>query len=141
MVNKITSIKERVLQIAENQTETKKIFFEKIGMSSANFRGKALLSPLNSSTVENIITLFPEINIQWLLTGKGAMTGNLTDATAQYHAGEIEGKLSQEIDEWKRKYYELLEKYNNCLESETLHLKKFELNDPNKTYSPKQQQK
>jgi len=73
MVNKITNIKERVVQFAETQSVSKEKFFDEIGMTSANFRGKAQKSPLNSLTIEKIFTLYPEINLHWLLTGKGEM--------------------------------------------------------------------
>ena len=74
MVNKITNIKERVVQFAGIQKISKEKFFDKIGMTSANFRGKAQNSHLNSSTIENIITTYPEINLHWLITGEGEMT-------------------------------------------------------------------
>ena len=77
MVNKITNIKQRVVQFAEKQSISKEEFFKRIGMTSANFRGKAQNSPLNSSTIENIISEFPEINLHWLVTGKGNATNEL----------------------------------------------------------------
>ena len=73
MVNKITNIKERVVQVIEIKRITKETFFEKIGTTSANFRGKAKETPLNSTTIENIITELPDISLEWLLTGKGEM--------------------------------------------------------------------
>lgn len=73
MVNKITNIKERIVQFAEIQNISKEEFFSKIGTTSANFRGKAQKSPLNSTTIENIITIYPEINLRWLVTGEGEM--------------------------------------------------------------------
>jgi len=73
MVNKISNIKDRVIYFIENQSITKGIFFDKIGMSSANFRGNPKNTPLNSATIENIFTLYPELNIEWLITGKGDM--------------------------------------------------------------------
>jgi len=66
-------IKERILQILEYKHLVKEIFFSKIGMTSANFRGNAKKSPLNSNAIENILSEFPEINPEWLLTGKGEM--------------------------------------------------------------------
>jgi len=73
MKNNFTSIKERVIKIAENIEISKEKFFTGIGMTSANFRGKAKETPLNSNAIENIITTYPEINLHWLITGMGDM--------------------------------------------------------------------
>lgn len=73
MENKITNIKQRVLQIIDYYKISKEKFFSSIDMTSANFRGNAKNSPLNSNAIENIITIYPDINATWLLTGKGEM--------------------------------------------------------------------
>lgn len=78
MRNKFTTIKERVVQIAEYQNESKESFFSNIGMTSANFRGKAKETPLNSNAIENIITKYPTINLHWLITGNGEMNKDFT---------------------------------------------------------------
>jgi hypothetical protein len=69
MENIFTNIKERVVEIAERQSITKEEFFKSIGMTSANFRGKAKDSPLNSNAIVNIITKYPETDVHWLLFG------------------------------------------------------------------------
>lgn len=66
-------IKERILQFVENQKIKKVDFFAKIQMTSANFRGLQLSSSINSSVIERIITIYPELNLYWLITGKGEM--------------------------------------------------------------------
>lgn len=66
-------IKKRILQILDKKQVTKEKFFKEIGITSANFRGKALETPLNSNTIENIFAVFPDISAEWLLTGKGEM--------------------------------------------------------------------
>ena len=73
MENKITNIKQRVLQIIDCYKISKEKFFNSIDMTSANFRGNAKNSLLNSNAIENIITIYPDINPTWLLTGKGEM--------------------------------------------------------------------
>lgn len=73
MVNKITSIKERIVQYLDFKGLVKEHFFSSIGVTSANFRGKAQETPLNSTAIENIITKYPDINLNWLITGKGEM--------------------------------------------------------------------
>lgn len=66
-------IKERVVQVIEIKGIAKEKFFEKIGVTSANFRGNAKKTPLNSTTIENILSEIPELNPEWLLTGKGSI--------------------------------------------------------------------
>lgn len=73
MENKFSLIKERVVEYIENRGIQKEKFFSRIGVTSANFRGNAKTTPLNSTTIENIITLYPDINLTWLITGKGNM--------------------------------------------------------------------
>lgn len=69
MENKFTSIKDRVVQIAERQGISKEAFFKSIQMTSASFRGKAKETPLNSNAIVNIITEYPEVDLYWLLSG------------------------------------------------------------------------
>jgi len=66
-------IKERILQIIDFKKLKKEDFFKKIGMTSANFRGNAKNTPLNSNAIENILSEMPEISPEWLLTGEGDM--------------------------------------------------------------------
>ena len=47
-------------------------------MTSANFRGNAKKTPLNSTAIENILSEIPDLNTEWLLTGKGEMLKNDT---------------------------------------------------------------
>ncbi len=73
MVNYFTTIKQRVIQLIEYKKISKENFFKKIGSTSANFRGNPQKTPLNSDTIVNIISEIPDVNIEWLLTGKGSM--------------------------------------------------------------------
>lgn len=71
MANKITEIKERVLQIAKYHGVSYEKFSNEIGMSYASFKGKAKFTPLNSEAIANIITIYPDVDCYWLLTGNG----------------------------------------------------------------------
>ncbi len=73
MENKFTNIKVRCLQFAEYQKISKETFCKMIGQTYGNFKGKNKNTPLNSSTIENILSLFPGINLTWLITGEGEM--------------------------------------------------------------------
>jgi len=71
--NDFSNIKERIMLFVEHKHIPKGKFFEKIGVTSANFRGKAKDSPLNSSAIERIVSEFPDLSLEWLLSGKGEM--------------------------------------------------------------------
>lgn len=66
-------IKERIIKIIEYKGIPKEEFYVKIGMTSANFRGKAKQTPINSTAIENILSEIPDVNPNWLLTGNGSM--------------------------------------------------------------------
>lgn len=73
MDNKFTTTKERILQLIEYKGIAKEKFFKKIGMTYGNFKGEAKKTPLNSTAIENIFTEFPDVSLEWLLTGQGEM--------------------------------------------------------------------
>lgn len=66
-------IKDRIIQLIEYKRIPKEEFYVKIGMTSASFRGNAKNTPLNSNAIENILSEIPDVNSEWLLTGKGEM--------------------------------------------------------------------
>jgi hypothetical protein len=66
-------IKERVMYFIESQRFKKTDFFNKIEATSANFRGNQINSSLSSTTIERIITHFPQLNLYWLILGTGEM--------------------------------------------------------------------
>ncbi len=79
MPNKFTNIKDRVLQLAELLGFGKKKFCEDIGMTYSNFTGKAKETPLNSTAIANILSIVPNVNIEWLITGNGDILRSDTD--------------------------------------------------------------
>lgn len=94
-------IKERILQFIEYKGVTKERFYEKIGMTSANFRGKAKETPINSTAIENILSEYPDLNLEWLITGKGQMVkGNLQNIHIEgknKHLNNINGSIQGNI--------------------------------------------
>ena len=86
-------IKERIVKLIELKGVAKEKFFQKIGMTSANFRGSAKNTPLNSNAIENILSEFPDVNLEWLISGKGSMLKSDTQAlnvnsTSSKHNGK-----------------------------------------------------
>ncbi len=67
------NIKERILQFVEYKGIAKEFFFEKIGVTYGNFKGKAKQKALSSDTLATIVTSFPDLNATWVLTGNGPM--------------------------------------------------------------------
>lgn len=66
-------IKERILQIAETKGIAKQKFCESLGLSYSAFKGKNKKSPLNSDSIETLLTMYSDVNPEWLLTGIGEM--------------------------------------------------------------------
>lgn len=66
------NIKERVVKIAKELPFSQEKFYRMIGMTSANFRGKARQTPLNSNAIESILMQFPFVDIYWLVLGENA---------------------------------------------------------------------
>ncbi|MBS7233791.1 peptidase S24 [Flavobacterium psychroterrae] len=79
-------IKKRIIQLLEYKGIAKEEFYKKIGVTSANFRGKASETPVNSKTIENILSEISDLNLEWLLTGKGSILKEnvLNDTSSQY---------------------------------------------------------
>ncbi|EGV44238.1 LexA family transcriptional regulator [Bizionia argentinensis JUB59] len=71
MDNKFTYIKERILHLVEIKGFGKEDFFDKLGMSYGSFKGSAKERPINSNAIENILTIIPDANLNWIITGKG----------------------------------------------------------------------
>lgn len=66
-------IKERIIQVLEYKNIAKEEFYKKIGVTSANFRGKAKESDIGSIAIAKIFAQIPDVNLEWLLTGNGDM--------------------------------------------------------------------
>lgn len=82
MDEKYTNIKERLLYFAKNQSIGIENFLENIGMTYGSFKGKAKEGSLNSNAIVEIYTKYPEINIEWLLTGNEPMLKSEVNSVA-----------------------------------------------------------
>jgi hypothetical protein len=47
--------------------------FKDLGVTSANFRSQAKETPVNSDVIEKLFAMFPDTNLEWLITGEGEM--------------------------------------------------------------------
>lgn len=80
-----TNIKERVLYFTDYKGFAKEKFFEELGVTYGNFKGKAKEKALSSDVLAKIVSKYPELNPEWLLTGEGEMlkSGNTNTETSK----------------------------------------------------------
>ena len=69
----MSNIKERVVRIAEHNGISKTDFFKDLGLSYANFKGAQKMTALNSDAVASILSKYPDVEPEWLVTGNGSM--------------------------------------------------------------------
>lgn len=72
-MDKISTIKENILYFLEKQGITKASFYDKTEISASNFKGSGLKSEIGGDKIVKILSVYPEINPEWLLTAKGEM--------------------------------------------------------------------
>lgn len=72
-MSKILTIKENILQFIENQRIVKEDFYKKTGIAASNFKGSGLKSEIGGDKIVKILSVYPQIDPEWLLTGKGNM--------------------------------------------------------------------
>lgn len=84
MDKKLAPIKQRINQLIDYKKVKRNIFFDRLEVSASNFRSKGLYSEVGGEVIAKISSFYPDLNLDWLLTGEGAM---LRDAA----------KVSQEI--------------------------------------------
>lgn len=72
MDKKIT-IKERILTFIESEGIKKNAFFQETGIQASNFKGKNILSQPGSDMLVKILSIYPKLSAEWLMTGRGSM--------------------------------------------------------------------
>lgn len=65
----LAPIKQRIIQVIDNEVDNKAKFFIENGFSSSNFRGPALYSEVSGEVIAKILTIFPKVDAEWLITG------------------------------------------------------------------------
>lgn len=88
-------IKERVLEIAESKGIPKEKFVESIGMTYGSFKGSQKKTSLNSDAIDKILTIEPDVNPMWLLTGKGEMYMGLLSENEPQRSNSSDEALEQ----------------------------------------------
>jgi hypothetical protein len=72
-MDKNLTIKEKILYFIENQYIKKEDFYKITGISASNFKGLGLKSEIGGEKIVKILTCYPILNPEWLLTGNGSM--------------------------------------------------------------------
>lgn len=67
-VQKNSPIKKRILQFAENLGISKREFYAKIDVSRGTLESK---TGITEDIICRFLIAFPDVNIEWLITGKG----------------------------------------------------------------------
>jgi len=83
MERNLSNIKERILHYTDFKKISKTKFFENIGITYGNFKGKQKYTTLNSDVLDIILAKYSDINPEWLLTGKGSMLKETTETKAE----------------------------------------------------------
>ncbi|MFK8297369.1 hypothetical protein ACI76O_05495 [Capnocytophaga cynodegmi] len=116
-MDKISPIKERILQFIESQGIKKVDFSEKTNISYSNLKGKSLYSEIGGEQIAKILEEYGEISPEWLVTGKGEMlknneqniTQNGNNNTNNGHniSGKVK-KIEQKIEQTNAELLEII---------------------------------
>lgn len=66
-------IKGRILEYIDYKNITKESFYKESGVTASNFKGKGIESELGGDKIAKILSLYDDLNAEWLLTGNGDM--------------------------------------------------------------------
>ena len=72
-MDRISTIKDRILTFLEVEGIRKADFYTSTGLSDSNFKGKNRLSQPGGDMIVKILTTYPNISADWLIMGKGDM--------------------------------------------------------------------
>ena len=89
----VSTIKQRVMRFIESQHMKKADFFATIGMTYAAFKGDMMYRGLNSTAIGTMITKYPQVNPDWLLTGRGDMLRDTAEGIRSQQAGMLNPDL------------------------------------------------
>lgn len=79
----LAPIKQRILQIIDYKEVNKALFFRKLEIAASNFRSNSLYSEAGGDVIAKISSEFPDVNLEWLINGKGKMFKDSTQLIAE----------------------------------------------------------
>lgn len=111
-------MKERILQFIEYKRLSKNKFYKETGLSNGILDKQGGIS---SDSLEKIYYVYPEINLDWLLTGKGEMLKK--EGLVQQAHNNISSTITQHQTIHAPEDYETLKQENKRLTQENSGLK------------------
>ena len=111
-------MKERILQFIEYKRLSKNKFYKETGLSNGILDKQGGIS---SDSLEKIYCVYPEINLDWLLTGKGEMLKK--EGLVQQAHNNISSTITQHQTIHATEDYETLKQENKRLTQENSGLK------------------
>jgi len=111
-------MKERILQFIEYKRLSKNKFYKETGLSNGILDKQGGIS---SDSLEKIYYIYPEINLDWLLTGKGEMLKK--EGLVQQAHNNISSTITQHQTIHAPEDYETLKQENKRLTQENSSLK------------------
>lgn len=99
-MQKKSPIKENILYFADSLNISRREFYRKINVSRGTLESA---SGITEEILSKFITTFPEINLQWLILGKGEMyQGNKLNNNPLYNKTQMEEKTCEKCEEKER---------------------------------------
>lgn len=83
---KISPIKQRILQFAEYLGISKRDFYKAIGVSRGTLESK---TGITEDVLAKFIATYPDVSIKWLITGCGDMMPSVTDTQTRVATAEL----------------------------------------------------
>lgn len=94
-------IKQRLMQYVDLKGITKENFFKNIQITAANFKGVGAKSELGGDKIARILSIYTDINPEWLLTGNGQMLKAITKTVEEPNTGQTIPAKADELAEMK----------------------------------------
>lgn len=91
----MTSIKERLISIAEGEGLSVRAFEERCGLGRGNISNMGPNSAIGSDKLTKILDTFPNIDLNWILTGVEQKTIEGTEATDGTNSMLLEKVITQ----------------------------------------------
>ena len=95
-MERILTIKDKILAYLNEKGIRKSDFFEVTGIQSSNFKGKNMLSQPGGDMIVKILTLYPDLSADWLLRDRGDMFNNPSKENGE-NFSEISEKTSAKV--------------------------------------------
>ncbi|OYD44298.1 hypothetical protein CHU00_17470 [Sphingobacterium cellulitidis] len=106
------SVKNRLIDFIHFKEMTVRDFEKSI--NSSNGYVNSISKSIGIDKINSIIEKYPNINIDWLFTGRGEMLKSYNEKT---NILPLNNDLPKDCVELKNKYIKLLEEYNQLLKS------------------------